>query len=688
MNEYFEKGYIINPDLIEFFEKFYDSKKLIRFLNSNGELFWIYNKYKNIYGYISEENMPLFLSNVLLNLPKDYIKAIQERNNSLLLFYLEKKELCLPFIDYIFNQQGHYYFPNFFLINEILGNYLLTIFKDKKNNEIFLKVIYMVSNGKLIVVHNLNIYFISVNNSVGFYTSEIMICCENKNELNKFIDEFITNHINIDIILQNSKRINNNINNIGEYKNTNNHVVIIKGNYYINKKEEIYHHPSKSQGNFSFSQINVANIQQKLKDFSLNKYDNIIKKKEQDNNNNFNIIHNDIQIIPPKPPQNLIKKEIKTILNLIIDFKKIKLPLNKNTKYEKYYLINKRWLKNYMEHFELLDLYDNQIINQTIENIINKSQDFLSNEEKIENAKLSRDFMNIINYYSSNVVSSNYLPDIPSGSAIIKINDIYFHYNYFLASENTFKSFLNFNPYHFSCFFGDDKIFIIVNRINSIEVDYFDKNKNICPEIIFHFYEKNDILNNFYLLREKGFNQYLNKYVCFVGNNSDFVSPIFDEDNKEIGYAYKYVPKIKDYSSYIINDEYKTMIKFYFNYTRMYSPTNIKKNGKYYFLINSEYINQYKDYISSNSDDSSILQPLTLKLSLTFESYDDITIKEDIYAYPSKPVHFMTETIYIEIIGKLRLHFGENTEQLIQKGCNPFQNRLIITTMGCSSLIS
>ena len=84
-------------------------------------------------------------------------------------------------------------------------------------------------------------------------------------------------------------------------------------------------------------------------------------------------------------------------------------------------------------------------------------------------------------------------------------------------------------------------------------------------------------------------------------------------------------------------------------------------------LLNSfsdltEYINQYKDYISSNSEDSSILQPLTLKLSLTFESYDDITIKEDIYAYPSKPVHFMTEIIYIEIIGKLRLHFGEDLQ--------------------------
>ena len=75
-----------------------------------------------------------------------------------------------------------------------------------------------------------------------------------------------------------------------------------------------------------------------------------------------------------------------------------------------------------------------------------------------------------------------------------------------------------------------------------------------------------------------------------------------------------------------------------------------------------EYIHQYKEYVSSNSDDSSILQPLTLKLSLTFESYDEITIKEDTYAYPSKPVQFMTETIYIEIIGKLRLHFGEDLQ--------------------------
>ena len=74
----------------------------------------------------------------------------------------------------------------------------------------------------------------------------------------------------------------------------------------------------------------------------------------------------------------------------------------------------------------------------------------------------------------------------------------------------------------------------------------------------------------------------------------------------------------------------------------------------------SDYITQYKKYILSNSDTSQIPQPLTLRLSLTFESYDDITIKNDIYAYSSKPVQFLTETIYIEIIGKLRLHYGED----------------------------
>ena len=72
------------------------------------------------------------------------------------------------------------------------------------------------------------------------------------------------------------------------------------------------------------------------------------------------------------------------------------------------------------------------------------------------------------------------------------------------------------------------------------------------------------------------------------------------------------------------------------------------------------YISDYKKYISSKNDSEQIPSPINLRLRLTFESYDDITIKGDIYAYPSKSVKFNTEYVYIEIFGKLRLHYGED----------------------------
>ena len=107
------------------------------------------------------------------------------------------------------------------------------------------------------------------------------------------------------------------------------------------------------------------------------------------------------------------------------------------------------------------------------------------------------------------------------------------------------------------------------------------------------------------------------------------------------------------------NDEDITIINYKKEWMDLY--TNSRKIG----FLNSftelnEYLTLYKNYISSNSDTTQIPHPLTLRLSLTFESYDDMTIKGDMYAYASKPVHFLTETIYIDIVGKLRMHYGED----------------------------
>ena len=88
-----------------------------------------------------------------------------------------------------------------------------------------------------------------------------------------------------------------------------------------------------------------------------------------------------------------------------------------------------------------------------------------------------------------------------------------------------------------------------------------------------------------------------------------------------------------------------------FDYKREWMETYRKsKMSSYlnnYIEINS-IIQEYKNNLLKRND------------SKTFESYDDITINGDIYAYPSKSITFFTENIIIEIIGKLRLHYGED----------------------------
>jgi hypothetical protein len=100
-----------------------------------------------------------------------------------------------------------------------------------------------------------------------------------------------------------------------------------------------------------------------------------------------------------------------------------------------------------------------------------------------------------------------------------------------------------------------------------------------------------------------------------------------------------------------------------FDYKREWMETYMKsKMSSYlnnYIEINS-IIQEYKNNLLKRNDSKQIPPSINLYLSLTFESYDDITINGDIYAYPSKSITFFTENVIIEIIGKLRLHYGED----------------------------
>jgi hypothetical protein len=109
------------------------------------------------------------------------------------------------------------------------------------------------------------------------------------------------------------------------------------------------------------------------------------------------------------------------------------------------------------------------------------------------------------------------------------------------------------------------------------------------------------------------------------------------------------------------DDSDNTYLDYKKEWMNIFSKSNELSFLNIYNEINTNTL-KYKNYISPKNDNEQVLHPTNLYLSLTFESYDDITIKGDTYAYPSKSIHFFTEMINIEIIGKLRLQYGEDLQ--------------------------
>ena len=442
-------------------------------------------------------------------------------------------------------------------------------------------------------MHNLNIYFGNINNDKSKYVPEIMICCCNETESYKINKELMNEKININSILQQTKRIDNNNPLIGLYNNTNNKIIIIQGSYSINKKQEVHNQQGQGQAN------NINSLQQQMQGLSLND-----QQKNNKNPNQFSPVN---QIIPE------MKHQIKIILNMIIDLKVIRTKrnwsLNKNSKYEKYYPINNEWISKFIEYHKLSSLYNNQIIEQTFNNIIFNTENIniLSNDDIMTNAKLNNEFMNIINSFSRSIPSENYAVSVPINPNIININDIFYFKNFSLVSENT-MNYLNYyikvgtQTYPYYCYFGDYKIIVVFNgapKTFLILVYYFDKSYNIVPEIFFKYYGEKEFNDSIILLKENGFLQFYKYYLMFNDDNKDFASPIFDQNNKEIGYAYKYHQSVTDFSPYIpyiINSNYKTMLKLYFHYMQLKSKTINKKKENYFLLINGEFFKKYKDH--------------------------------------------------------------------------------------------
>ena len=605
-----ETGYIINHKIIDCFKDFYQYQNLQSFLRNDNILGKTYKLYKNKFGYINSNDVHKFKDEALKNLPKDYISEIMAKDNTQLLSDLQNIDLYKPLINCAHHQQQYLYFPDCNLLDETLGKYILYLLHNQ--NKIIEKVQYVVLNKQIVLVHNLNIYFGNINNDKSKYVPEIMICCCNKNESDKINNELMNEKININSILQLTKRIDNNNPYIGLYNNTNSKVIVIQGNYTLNKKEEIHNQQGQGQAN------NINIHQQQMQGYDQLKNNNagngqFVRNNNQQfagsnsNHSNPNQFKQANQMIPE------MKHQIKIILNLIIDLKVIrtkrKRPLNKNSKYEKYYPINNEWISKFMDYYKLSSLYTNQIIHKTLDNIIFNTDNIsiLSNDDIIENAKIQKDFMDICTSFSMSILEGKYAVSIPIHPNKIIISDIFYHKNFTLVSENTMKYLKYYinrdtQPLHYYCYFGDNKIIVVHNGAPTtflILIYYLDKSYKIVPEIFFRYYGETEFKNSIFLLQENGFLQFYQYYLMFNDNNKDFVSPILDKENKEIGYAYKYNPSVTDFSfyiPYIIDNNYKTMLKLYFNYIRLKSKTINQKQERSYLLINSEFFKKYKDY--------------------------------------------------------------------------------------------
>ena len=108
-------------------------------------------------------------------------------------------------------------------------------------------------------------------------------------------------------------------------------------------------------------------------------------------------------------------------------------------------------------------------------------------------------------------------------------------------------------------------------------------------KMVFYFYEKRHLIESIQLLKEHHLENYKKYFTSF---NEDYVSPIFNKENDEVGTVFLFNYGINDYSAYMVSDELKALIILYFNYIRINLKKRKERNGKY-ILINPELINAY-----------------------------------------------------------------------------------------------
>ena len=303
--------------------------------------------------------------------------------------------------------------------------------------------------------------------------------------------------------------------------------------------------------------------------------------------------------------EKLFKNRIslQNVLSIMIEGELIKKKMKKSlkgSKEEKYYFLNSNWLKKYIELKNMKEIIDNLINDKIIESYItNKTEEdivqsnlFISevieniDENKIKKISINNDALYLL--LDKKLCELKY--------SLIKTSEeshLLYYQNFILISSETKKLLLSEFPSHlqfelksFPVYFGDNKVFIIIqsNVEYIIEVYHIDNNNEFQPTIFFEHQNKDNLITNTKLLTSNEYSEY---YIYFLLFDEDYISPIFDLNNNRIGRTYRYNKELKDYSKYTSQEEkVKYMIKLYFSNYILRTKLNNKIEEKQILIIN------------------------------------------------------------------------------------------------------
>ena len=332
--------------------------------------------------------------------------------------------------------------------------------------------------------------------------------------------------------------------------------------------------------------------------FNINNNDNK-NQMNINNNNNYNPNFSQNNTIN----KNINKQQIENILYIKIDFKKtlnkMIFPFHKNNNFEKYFIINLDYFNEYLKCKNMNDLFYNKAIDYKISNLIYNNY-ALTVEEILKNILADNNLISEINTIFSNGISmnNNSLPNnIKIEPQIKETNQFIYYTNFIFLTENSVNKLFGTNIVHkkntAACNFGEKMVLFLFNNDNYNHLaEFYEIKEKLEPKLILKFHNGNYLKESMKLLMEKGFEQYHNFYLMF---KNDYASPIFNDNNKEIGYAYLYNPNIQDYSKFLLNKELISFIKLFFNYFKFNTNQDKQKQGKYY-LINKNFFSEYKRY--------------------------------------------------------------------------------------------